>query len=36
MSYWGTRFTGGHILQDDLLFRGTPYMRTGLTGGYVL
>ena len=23
MSYWGTCFTGGHILQDDLLYRGT-------------
>ena len=30
MSYWGTCFTRGHILQDDLLYRGTPYMRTSL------
>ena len=42
MSYWGTFFTGGHILQDDLLYGGggggggTSYMRTGLTGGCVL
>ena len=36
MSYWSTCFAGGHILQDDLLYRGTPLMRTGLTGGYVL
>ena len=36
MPYWDTCFTGGHILHDDLLYRGTSYMRTGLTGGYVL
>ena len=34
--FWGTCFTRGHISQDDLLYKGTPYKRTGLIGGYVL
>ena len=33
---WGTCFTGGYILQDDLFYRWIPYMRTSLTGRYVL
>ena len=36
MFSWDKCFTGGHILQDNLLYRGTPYMRISLTGGYVL
>ena len=24
MSYWCTCFIGGHILQNDLLYKGTP------------
>ena len=36
MSYWGTCFTGVHILQDDLFYRWTPYIRSTLTGVYVL